>query len=337
MENQRVVNLDPKDPIKVSYGARLDGYPLGSERPELLKQYADPSHFQVITNGYSRIGFMSGGESALWVDEEFPFILSEKAVNFIEKQKENPFFLFFSLHDIHQPRVANVEFIRKSLMGPRGDVIAQMDWCVGEIVKALDRLGITENTLVIFTSDNGPILDDGYIDYAREMVGSHKPAGPYKGTKYSIYEGGTRMPTIVSWPGKIEPGTNSALISQTDFYATLAKLVRQSVEKGNAPDSGEYLDVLLNRSEKGREFLLEEAYVFGIRHNNWKYIPAKNAQVPQWLKIKYVDPGFFLEPQLFDLSLDPFESNNLSNKYPDIVKTMEAKLNAIVNGEYSIK
>ena len=337
MENQKVVNLDPDDPIEVSYGSRLDGYPLGSERPELLKQHADPMHLQAITNGYSRIGYMNGGENALWVDEEIPFILSEKAVNYMGEQKDKPFFLFFSLHDIHQPRVANVEFIRKSLMGPRGDVIAQMDWCVGEILNAMDSLGITENTLLIFTSDNGPILDDGYFDYAREMVGNHKPAGPYKGTKYSIYEGGTRVPTIVSWPGKIEPGTNTALISQTDFYATLAKLVGQPVEKGNAPDSGEFLEVLLNKSEKGREYLLEEAYVFGIRHNNWKFIPAKNVNVPHWLRIKYVDPGFFPEPQLFDLSIDPFESNNLAKKHPDIVKTLEVKLNAIVNGEHSTK
>ncbi|WP_373523544.1 arylsulfatase [Aquiflexum sp.] len=337
MENQRVVNLDPNDPIEVSYGSRLDGYPLGSERPELLKQHADPMHLQSITNGYGRIGFMKGGKSALWVDEDFPFVLSEKAVDYIEKQKENPFFLFFSLHDIHQPRVANVEFVRKSLMGPRGDVIAQMDWCVGEITKTLDKLGITENTLLIFTSDNGPILDDGYFDYAREMVGSHLPAGPFKGTKYSIYEGGTRMPTIVSWPGTVEPGTNAALISQTDFYASLAKLVGQPVASGNAEDSGEFLDVLLNKSEKGREYLLEEAYVFGIRHDNWKFIPAKNVDVPQWLRIKYVDPGFFPEPQLFDLSIDPFETNNLANKYPDKVKSMEAKLISIVNGEASIR
>ncbi|TVP53349.1 MAG: arylsulfatase [Mongoliibacter sp.] len=337
MENQRVINLDPYDPIEVSYGSRLDGYPLGSERPELLKQHADPMHLQSITNGFSRIGYMNGGESALWVDEEFPFILTEKAVDFMKAQKDNPFFLFFSLHDIHQPRVANVEFVRKSLMGPRGDVIAQMDWCVGEITKTLEKLEITENTLLIFTSDNGPILDDGYFDYARELVGSHLPAGPYKGTKYSIYEGGTRMPTIVSWPGTVDPGENSALISQTDFYASLAKLVGQPIEKGNAVDSGEFLDVLLNKSEKGREYLLEEAYVYGIRHHNWKFIPAKNVNVPEWLRIKYVDPGFFPEPQLFDLSIDPFESNNLANKYPDKVKEMESKLNAIVKGEFSTK
>lgn len=105
-------------------------------------------------------------------------------------------------------------------MGARGDVIAQMDWCTGEIIKKLKAAGSDKNTMIIFTSDNGPILQDGYADKAAEMVGNHKPAGIYTGTKYSIYEGGNRVPTIVYWNGTVKPGKSNALLSQIDLYAS---------------------------------------------------------------------------------------------------------------------
>ncbi len=327
LENQKVVGLDLADPITVSYNTRIDGYPLGSEHPELLKQYTDAQHLMAITNGISRIGYMKGGKSALWVDEEIPFVLTEKATDFIYKQKENPFFLFFSLHDIHQPRIANVKFIESSSMGPRGDVIAQMDWCVGEITNKLEELGLTDNTLIIFTSDNGPILDDGYLDYARELVGDHKPGGPYKGSKYSAFEAGTRMPTIVSWPSKIKKSTTSnALLSQVDLYASLAHLVNQKLGKADAPDSQNLLNAWLGKTEKGRDFLLEEAYTYGLRMGNWKYIKPKTQQVPKWISDKFVDPGFRKEIQLYNLEIDPSESNNVYEKHPEIVAKMEKEL-----------
>ena len=189
LENQKVVGLVDDDPITVSYGSRLDGYPKGDKQPHLLKQHTDPYHQGSVINGISRIGYMKGGKKALWIDEDFPKVLHEKADNFITQNKEKPFFLFYSLHDIHQPRVANIKFIEKSTMGPRGDVIAQLDWIVGKIVETLEKQNLLENTLLIFTSDNGPILDDGYVDYARELVGKHKPSGEYKGTKYSVFKG----------------------------------------------------------------------------------------------------------------------------------------------------
>lgn len=331
LENQKVVGLDKNDPITVNYRTRIDGYPVGTEHPELLKQYADEQHLMAITNGISRIGYMKGGKSALWVDEKIPFVLTEKATDFIDKQKENPFFLFFSLHDIHQPRIANVKFIEASSMGPRGDVIAQMDWCVGEITQKLENLGLKENTLIIFTSDNGPILDDGYLDYARELVGDHKPGGPYKGSKYSAFEAGTRMPTIVSWPAEIKsPKTSNALLSQVDLYASLAHLVNQKIKKGTAPDSENYIDAWLGKSEKGRTFLLEEAYTYGLRMGQWKYIKPKNQQVPKWISDKFVDPGFRKEIQLYNLEEDPSESNNVYTEYPEIVTMMEEKMAEIL-------
>ncbi|WP_299664597.1 sulfatase-like hydrolase/transferase [uncultured Polaribacter sp.] len=326
LENQEVLNLDSSDPITVSYATKIDGYPLGSKKPELLKVHTDPYHQGAITNGISRIGYMKGGKSALWVDEKIPFVLSQKATDFIEKEKENKFFLFFSLHDIHQPRIANIKFVESSTMGARGDVIAQMDWCVGEITKKLKKENLLENTLIIFTSDNGPILDDGYLDYAIELLGNHKPGGVFRGAKYSIYEAGTRMPTILHWPKSVKPGVSNALLTQVDLYASLAKLVNQKIQKGAAIDSENHLNAWLGKSEKGRKFLLEEAYTFGLRMGKWKYIKPKDAKIPNWIANKFVDPGFRKEPQLFNLEKDPSEKNNVSNNFPEIVKMMEKEL-----------
>tara|TARA_R110002096_G_scaffold146733_1_gene305505 strand:- start:19691 stop:21217 length:1527 start_codon:yes stop_codon:yes gene_type:complete len=331
LENQEVVGLDPNDPITVSYGTRIEGYPWGFQHPELLKLHTDPYHQGAIINGISRIGYMKGGEDSLWIDEDFPFILSKKASDFIYESKENPFFLYFSLHDIHQPRIANIKFVESSTMGPRGDVIAQMDWCVGQITKALNKHNLLENTLIIFTSDNGPILDDGYLDYAIGLLGDHKPAGIYRGSKYSVYEAGTRMPTIVHWPKEVKPSTSTALLSQVDLYRSLACLVNQDVAKDAAPDSQDFLKSWLGKSKKGREFLLEEAYTYGLRMGKWKYIKPKDEPVPNWIVQKFVDPGFRKEVQLFNLDKDPSESNNVYKSYPKIVEQMERKLDEILN------
>lgn len=334
MENQKVIGLDANNPIKVSYTEKLDGYPLGTEHPELLKQHTDLQHLGSITNGISRIGYMKGGESALWIDEKIPFNLTNKAIDFIEVNRDNPFFLFFSLHDIHQPRIANINFVESSTMGPRGDVIAQMDWCVGEVMKKLKDLGVSDDTMVIFTSDNGPILDDGYLDYARELVGNHTPGGIYRGSKYSVYEAGTRMPTIVSWPSKITPGTSDALLSQVDIYASLASLVGQKLKNGDAPDSENHINAWLGKSLTARTVLLEEAYAFGLRMGDYKFIlPKKDPTVPEWITKKFVDPGFSSEAQLFNLKNDPSETNNVAEKNPEVVAKMQKLVLAIIDNK----
>jgi arylsulfatase A len=190
VENRRVVNLNVTDPITVSYSHQVGNDPTGLDHPEMLKMRADSQHSNTIVNGISRIGYMTGGNLARWKDEDFPNVLLQKAKTFIVSNKNKPFFLFFSLSDIHVPRDPNPMFKGKSSMGRRGDDIAQMDWLTGEVMKVLDQQNLAKNTLVIFTSDNGPILNDGYRDDSEEMVGDHKPAGPFKGGKYSAYEGG---------------------------------------------------------------------------------------------------------------------------------------------------
>lgn len=324
LENQEVKGLETSDPITVSYGKPLPDVPTGVNSPHLLKQHTDPYHRGVVINGISRIGYMSGGKNAEWIDEDFPFVLTEKAGDFMEKQEDNPFFLFFSLHDIHQPRVPHVNFVESSSMGPRGDVIAQLDWTVGQIVKKLDSLNIREETLIIFTSDNGPVLDDGYVDYARELVGKHQPGGIYRGAKYSAYESGTRIPTIVNWPGKVTPQVSDALVGQVDLLASIAELVGVPIQ--SKLDSKNQLHTWLGKSATGREYLLEESYVMGLRWKNWKYIqPTDNSQ-PGWITQKYIDAGYRKAPQLFDLSSDPSEQKNLATERPDIVKKLEEAL-----------
>lgn len=333
LENHSVVNLENEDPIEVSYDHQVGNRPTGVANPELLRMTADLQHSQTIVNGISRIGSMSGGEKALWVDEEFPDVFTEKAVDFITENKRKPFFLFFSFQDIHVPRLPNERFKGKSTMGPRGDAIAQMDWMVGRLMKELTAQGLEDNTLVIFTSDNGPVLDDGYNDKAAEMLGDHTPAGPFKGGKYSAFEGGTRVPMIVYWPHKTAHIRSRALISQVDIYASLAGLVKQTLAADEAIDSLDMMDAFLGQTEKGRTFLLEEAVgTVALRKNNWKYIQpiAADKVLPNWLENKDIEMGFEDTPQLFDLSDDIGEQTNHAENYPQLVNELEMKTKVLL-------
>ncbi len=329
VENQRVANLDPSDPITVSYSEMVGDWPTGVSNPEMLKQLADPQHSCTIVNGVSRIGYMTGGKSALWVDEEFPNVLTQKAKKFITENKNGPFFLYFAFQDIHVPRIPNPQFVGKSAMGPRGDAIAQMDWCTGQIVKTLEELGIAENTLIVFSSDNGPVLNDGYADMAVEKRGEHKPGGPFRGGKYSAYEAGTRVPTIVYWPGVVQPGTSNAMMNHVDLFASLAKLANVKLEENDAPDSFDMLDTWLGKNPQGRDAMIEEAFVLSFREGNWKYI-TPGTTAPEWMKDKDIESGMMETPQLFNLSDDINEQVNLAEKHPEKVGELKGKLEKII-------
>ncbi len=331
VENQRVVNLDPKDPIQVSYTTPFPGEPTGKANPELLKMKPSHGHDQAIVNGVSRIGYMKGGKSALWVDEDIADVLTRKAVNFIEQQKTNPYFLYFATHDIHVPRIPNRRFVGKTSMGPRGDAIAELDWCVGQVLAALDRTGQAKDTLVMFSSDNGPVVDDGYRDDAVEKLGAHKPAGPLRGGKYSNYDGGTRVPMMARWPGHIQRDSHSnALISQVDLFSSFASLTGQKVPAGAAPDSVDVLPALLGQSKTARQSLVEHAGSLALIEGNWKLIaPSKGAKMNRNTNTELGnDPS----PQLFDLAADLGEKNDVAAQNPDRVKAMTATLDRIRTG-----
>lgn len=330
VENGKVVNLSEEDPLVVSYKEKVGNRPTGIEHPELLKMKADEQHSQTIVNGISRIGYMGGGKSAEWVDEEFPHVLTNKAKQFIQENKNNPFFLYYAFHDIHVPRSPNAMFKGKSDMGPRGDAIYQMDYVVGEITKQLQKLKIADNTLIIFTSDNGPVLDDGYADMAKQLVGSHKPSGPYRGGKYSSYEAGTRVPAIVYWPEKVSKGKSSAMVNQVDLYASIANLVQAEIPN-TIIDSKNQLNAWLGKNQKGRKIMLEEGFTLAIREGKWKYIqPLGGKSVPQWMENKTdIESGLMEIPQLFNLNDDPGEKHNLAEQLPDKVMQMQRKIDSI--------
>lgn len=336
VEQHQVVNLNPSDPLQVSFtddpsGGSPYDTPTGLSHPELLKMPADTQHSGTIINGVSRIGFMEGGEAAHFRDEDFPFIFPEKAIAFMAHNKEKPFFMYYAFHAIHVPRIVHPRFEGKSQMGPRGDAILQMDWVTGQLMKALDSLGIAENTLIFFSSDNGPVLDDGYGDQAVERLGSHQPAGPFRSGKYSIYEGGNRVPTILRWPGKIKPGRSDALWNQVDLYASVAELMEHELQEAEAKDSKALWPTLSGQSDQGRAVMLEEAFTLGLRQGQWKYIAPTKKEF-SWIKgIKNIEGGISTEPQLYNLAEDPGEQNNLAAAYPEKVKAMATELERIQN------
>lgn len=327
VENQRVVGLDPNDPISVSFKNKIGDEPTGKANPDLLKLHPSHGHDMTIVNGISRIGHMTGGKAARWVDEDMADTITAKATNFIEQHQQRPFFLYFALHDIHVPRVPHARFAGKSGMGPRGDCILQMDWCVGEILKTLDRLKLTDNTLVIFSSDNGPVVDDGYKDDAVTKLGEHKPAGPLRGGKYSAFEGGTRVPFIVRWPACVKPGVSDALVCQVDFPASLAALTKQQVDSQTSPDSENVLPALLGESPTGRATFVGQGAAFSYRDGTWKFIQA--SQGPKVAPNTNVELGRDSGPQLYDLSRDLGETNNLAAQHPERVARMRAALQAV--------
>lgn len=333
IENQRVVNLDPSDPIEVSYTTPFEGEPLGRTNPEMLKMHPSHGHDQAIINGISRIGYMKGGKSALWIDENIADSITLKAVRFIEKNDPKitgkPFFLYFCTQDIHVPRVPNPRFNGKTGMGPRGDAIVEFDWSVGKLVETIEKLGLTNNTLIILTSDNGPVVDDGYKDQAVELLGDHKPAGVYRGGKYSSFEAGTRIPFIISWPGKVKPGTSSALVSQIDLFGSLALLTGQAVPENTATDSNNSLDTWLGKSGKGRDYVIQQSLsrTLSIVAGNWKYITPSKAE--RYNPYTNIELGQDSIPQLYNLKDDAGERNNIAGEYPEKVNELISKIEAL--------
>lgn len=327
VENGRVANLDPSDPISVSYERPVGAEPTGKEHPEMLRMGLTQGHDKTIVNGISRIGYMSGGQKARWVDEDIADTLTKKAVSFIERHHETPFFLYVATHDIHVPRVPHPRFVGKSGLGPRGDAILELDWTVGELAKTLDRLDLTRRTVVVFTSDNGPVLDDGYADQAVEQLHGHTPAGPLRGGKYSAFDGGTRVPFIVTSPGRVARGVTDALVSQVDCLASFATMAGQQLSAGDLNDSVDVWPALLGRTDTARDHVVEQAGPLAIIVGRWKYIePRVGAKIDSGTNIELGnDPG----GQLYDLAEDLGEKTNLAAQRPDIVKALAARLQQV--------
>jgi arylsulfatase A-like enzyme len=271
---------------------------------------------------------MSGGKSALWNDETMADDLTNRAVSFIDRHAKERFFLYFSTHDIHVPRLPHERFRNATKMGSRGNVIAELDWCVGRLTATLEKRGLLKNTLIIFSSDNGAIVDDGYQDESVDRLGGHRPNGPLRGGKYSNFEGGTRIPFIVHWPARVKPRVSNALVSQLDFVRSFSDLTgAPSLPAGAAADSENVLSALLGESDKGRQFLVEQASGLSLRDGTWKFIPpGKGAKFRAELNL---ETGIDSVPQLYDLAADLGETKNLAEQHPQRAAQMDEKLRSI--------
>ena len=321
LRNGNVVNLDPKDPIRIDYRKPFPGEVTGEEHPELLKKWgrpADHQHDKTIIDGISRIGHMSGGTAALWKDQDLADTITDDAVRFIKESAGKPIFLYFCTNDIHVPRDPHGRFRGKSGLGIRGDVTLQMDDCLGRIRTALTENGY-DDCLFIFTSDNGPVISDGYLDGADVDCKGHAPAAPYSGGKYGILEGGTRLPFIVSWPGHVPAGKQStALMSQVDLARTLAAITGVEVPADALPDSESHAKALLGQDATGRAEIVESGGgTLALRQGNWKLVQGRNNQ----------------PHRLYDLSKDIAEKQDVAEHYPDRVQAMHSRLQEIIKSK----
>ncbi len=331
VKNRDVVNLDSNDPIEVYYGKEcpFDDIDTYEKNPEKLRLLSSHGHNHSIINGVGRIGYMKGGSAAIWKDEDLTDAFLTEAKNFMTDNAEQPFFLYYAAHQPHVPRLPSKQFEGLSGLGARGDVILELDWCVGEIMQHLQKLEILDNTIVIFSSDNGPVLNDGYLDQAVEKNGKHRPAGPLRGGKYSKFDGGARIPMLISWNNHIVPRISNGLISQMDLLASFASML--GVTLSSQHDSQNVLDVLLGNSDNGRSEVMYESVqkIRVLREGKWVYLPpSKGVAVSPFTGIELGNGEF---DQLYNLQYDISQHDNVAEEYPAIVEKMKARLAEILN------
>ena len=293
----------------------------------------------------------------LYKDREVGTTLKEKAVQWIKDHKNAPFFLYYATTNIHHPFTPAERFVGTSQAGRYGDSIHELDWIVGEIMKTLEEEGLADNTLFIFTSDNGAMMNRGGQD---ALKAGHHMNGKLLGFKFEAWEGGHRIPMIARWPGKIPAGsTSDMLMSNVDLLATMAALTGYELKENEGPDSFNMLPAITGNSKKQiRDHIIicpSHKSHLSIRKDNWVYIPAQNGggfggkkigthtfggaavfqlthQVNSDIENAKVKPDA-PQGQLYNLEKDPYQTTNLYNKYPKMVKKLAKLLDEKVNIE----
>lgn len=333
VQDHRVPNLDPADPLWVGNKKPSPDHPTGLTHRSTLKMDWSHGHNGTIHNGISRIGFYTGGKTARFRDEDLADEWVKRSVAWIEKNRDQPFFLFFSSHDLHVPRMPHERFHGKSGLGFRGDSIVQLDWCVGQLMDSLKRLKLDQSTLVVFCSDNGPVLDDGYKDGAIQKLGEHRPAGPFGGGKYSVMEGGTRTPLITHWPGTIRPGVSEQVVCTIDFASSFAAMTGVPMPAEACLDSLNVLGALLGETDAvGRDHLVQQDNGrrgnYGLRVGNWKLqrhdskrrrnakLRLKGRKVPRYM--------------LYRIDSDPGETTDVLDKFRQRAQRMILRLDKLI-------
>lgn len=336
VENHRVVGLEPDDPIV----------------------YGKPAETRVFDEKMN-IEKMGGAKAAhqIYDDELVGTTLTNKAVDWIKSNKDKPFFLYFATTNIHHPFTPHPRFKGTSKAGRYGDFIHELDWIVGEVMNTLEQENLAENTLLIFTSDNGGMMNRGGQD---AVAAGHRLNGKLLGFKFDAWEGGHRVPMIVRWPGKVKARTKSdQLVSNIDFLHSLASLVGYELQPGDAPDSYDLLPVLLGSTKKElRDHLVLAAFQkshLSLRKGDWMFI---GAQAGGGFTMKNPgDHGFGGPPalkfagevnsdvvdgklkpdappqQLYNLEKDLYQAVNVIRESPDVAREMKDMLDRIVNGE----
>jgi len=271
--------------------------------------------------------------------EDIDLVFLKKSREFLESHVRNapgkPFFLYHALQAVHLPSFAADQFKGKTKAGPHGDFIHELDSVVGALLSALEKLGVADSTLVIFTSDNGP--ESTSVVHMRADYG-HDGARPWRGMKRDDWEGGHRVPFLVRWPGKVKPGSSSAqLTSLTDVMATVAAIVGAALPEDAAEDSFNLLPALLGKdSGPIRPYLLQQAFsgsrCLSIRRGHWKYLDHPGSggnryeNNPELKPFMLPDTAPGAPGQLYNLETDLGETKNLYFEQPQIVKELKALL-----------
>jgi arylsulfatase A-like enzyme len=288
---------------------------------------------------------MYGGPGPMvqgWKLEEVMPKITERAVQYIEEQskKDNPFFLYFSLTAPHTPIAPTEEFKGKSSAGLYGDFVHEVDWSVGQIVDALKKSGQYENTLLLFTSDNGSPQRDGTDmggDIASVKKYGHDPSYPWRGMKADIWEGGHRVPFIVSWPEKIKGNTtNDKLVCLTDMISSVASILEIPRPDGSMEDSYDISPLFFGNDQLIRKDIIHHSIdgTFAIRKGAWKLILGKDSG---GFSKNLTIPGIpvISEGQLYHLSEDPAELDNRYDENPDLVGELTTLLDQYKSDQFS--
>jgi arylsulfatase A-like enzyme len=314
IENHHVVGLRPESPLKI---VRDDRW---KRRTSYLERYGYPPRHE-----------FEGGEGAIYEQGDVALELTSRAEAWIEQNAKNRFFLYFAHRNVHSPLEPNARFRGKSEIGVYGDFILELDWSVGRILDKLDELGLANDTLVFFSSDNGAVQmghrPTQIVDYD-----GHLSNGPFRGQKTEGYEGGHRVPLLARWPGRIDAGSRSdALVAGTDAMATLAELTGQDLPDGAGPDSFSYLGALLGQAptRSVRNVLVHESYRggFGVREGDWKLLMFQGGGGIGWSPFDFDRARPY--GQLFNLKTDPGEQHNLYEDHPEMVERLSKLLREI--------
>lgn len=318
VENDRIVGWDPDDPLVEN-----------SKSPSPSPQFPE-----------KRPNAFGGARKAheLYDDEKTGTLLTEKAIGWIKEHKDKPFFLYFPTTNIHHPFTPAPRFKGTSKCGRYGDFIHELDWMVGELLKTVDDLKLREKTLVIFTSDNGGMYNEGGKD---AWKAGHRMNGPLLGFKFGVWEGGHRVPFIVRWPGHVKAGSKSGqLLCGVDITATMAALLGRKLEADDAVDSFNMLEALVSDPEHPvRDNLVlapRDKRNIAVRKGKWVYIAAQgdggqslgdrggpkavahsksvNSDIAADGRVRAEAP----EQQLYDLDADPSQRTNVIKEHPDI-------------------